>query len=227
MVHLNHTPLKERKFGPSRRHQKSLSTPGNGAESCSQTPGSHSAAAVALHRPQPGFSGGRGGAGGRQELPKAARQNRSLLLPCSPPPLSSAIPDPPPAAVPSKPASPHPHPRTTPLRGPGISEEGRVPATPAIWSAISHCRQVRGRHQAGGCARRGPCPGVATRAGCRRRSVKIHVSRPLLLPPAAPDTAALKPARRSLRSPSVTVLSIAGRWHNFLTFRERNPRWEQ
>lgn len=49
----------------------------------------------------------------------------------------------------------------------------------------------------------------------------------LLLPAAAPDTAALKPVRRSPRSPSVTVLSIAGRWHNFLTFRERNPRWEQ
>lgn len=87
--------------------------------------------------------------------------------------------------------------------------------------------RVRGRHEAGGGARGGPGPGVATRAGCWRKSAKIHVSCPLLQPPAAPDTAALKPARRSPRSPSVTVLSIAGRWHNFLTFRERNPRWEQ
>lgn len=114
-----------------------------------------------------------------------------------------------------------------PFAARGISEKGRVPATPVMWCRISRSRQVRGRHQAGGCARCWSCPAAATRADCRRRSVKNPREPPLLLPPAAPDTAALKPARRSPRSPSVTVLSIAGRWHNFLTFRERNPRWEQ
>lgn len=52
-----------------------------------------------------------------------------------------------------------------------------------------------------------------------------HVGRPRPAP--GPDTAARKPAEVPRGLPSVTVLGVAGRWHNFLTFRERSPRWEQ
>lgn len=216
-----------------------ISTGENGAESCQRTAwpelpsrsprrGSRSAA-VALRRPGPGFPEAERGAGGGQERSKVAWP--------SPP---AAPPRRPPRIVRGHPRPPHPHPQRllgstgstgAPLPGPGHlgggKGEGESPGHACDVLQDRPQSRVRGRHEASGGARGGPGPGVATRAGCWRKSAKIHVSRPLLQPPAAPDTAALKPARRSPRSPSVTVLSITGRWHNFLTFRERNPRWEQ
>ncbi|CAM9715105.1 unnamed protein product [Rangifer tarandus platyrhynchus] len=148
------------------------------------------------------------GAGGGQERSKAARPSPPAAPPRRPPRIVRGHPRPP-RRLPRSTGSPG-----APLSGPGHlgggKGEGESPDHACDVLRDRPQPRVRGRHEAGGGARGGPGSGEATRAGCWRKSAKIHVSRPLRQLPAAPDTAALKPARRSPRSPSVTVLSIAG-----------------
>lgn len=230
-----HSPEAKQVVSGLPEDNRRLSTGENGAESCQRTawpelpsrsPRRRSrSAAVALRRPGPGFPEAERGAGGGQERSKAARPSPPAAPPWRPPRIVRGHPRPPRRLLRST-GSPG-----APLPGPGHlgggKGEGESPDHACDVLRDRPQPRVRGRHEAGGGARGGPGPGEATRACCWRKSAKIHVSRPLRQLPAAPDTAALKPARRSPRSPSVTVLSIAGRWHNFLTFRERNPRWEQ
>nr|XP_020768439.1 uncharacterized protein LOC110150009 [Odocoileus virginianus texanus] len=223
-------PETEQLRGPGHRHDpakqvvsgllednRRLSTGENGAESCQRTAwpelpsrsprrGSRSAA-VALRRPGPGFPEAERGAGGGQERSKAARPSPPAAPPRRPPRIVRCHPRPPRRLLRSTGSA------GAPLPGPGHlgggKGEGESPDHACDVLRDRPQPRVRGRHEAGGGARGGPGSGEATRAGCWRKSAKIHVSRPLRQLPAAPDTAALKPARRSPRSPSVTTVSQA------------------
>ncbi|CAI9157573.1 unnamed protein product [Rangifer tarandus platyrhynchus] len=136
------------------------------------------------------------GAGGGQERSKAARPSPPAAPPRRPPRIVRGHPRPPRRLLRST-GSPG-----APLSGPGHlgggKGEGESPDHACDVLRDRPQPRVRGRHEAGGGARGGPGSGEATRAGCWRKSAKIHVSRPLRQLPAAPDTAALKPARRTV-----------------------------